>query len=69
MLIEYLGSERNRFFRRDNTVCKNLDRELVIIGYVAYTGVFNGIVNIIDRSVDLVRGSSPEQRCNTAVLK
>ena len=41
MLIENLGSERNRLLSGDGAVSKNLECELIVIGIAADTGILN----------------------------
>ena len=55
MLVENLGTERNRFFCCNGSVCQNLEREFIIIGHITSdTSVLNSVADVVNGCVDRV---------------
>ena len=54
VVAENLRAERNCVAGGDGAVGPDLESQLVIVGQVAYTGVFNRVVDLVDRRVDRI---------------
>ena len=54
MLVENLGTERNRFFSCNGSVSQNLKREFIIIGRASDTSIINYVVYFVNGSVDRI---------------
>ena len=68
MLVEYLGAERNRFFRQDHTIGQHFQSQSVIVGVAAHTGVLDGIVYVINRSVNRVGEDGADGSCHALAV-
>ena len=60
VVAQYLRAERNRIARSDGTIRPNLEREFIIVGQVADTGVLHGVVDLVDRRVDRIHRNDPD---------
>ena len=54
VVAQNLRTERNRVACVDGCIGPYLERQLVIVGQVAYTGVFNRVVYLVNRRVDRI---------------
>ena len=54
MLVENLGTERNRFFSCNGSVGQNLKREFIIIGRASDTSIINYVVYLVNGGVDRI---------------
>ena len=54
MVAENLCAERYSVASGDGSVGPDLERQLIIVGQIADTGVFNRVVDLVDRRVDRI---------------
>ena len=52
MLGQNFSAEAYSLFRTNTSVSPNFQRELVIVGYLAYTRIFHSVVYAADRGED-----------------
>ena len=45
-------------FGVDRTVCNDFEGEFIVVGFLVYAEVFNGVLNVFDGGVDGVDGDS-----------
>ena len=60
MVAKDLCAERHCITRGDGLVRPHLDRQLVKVGLVTYTGIFDRVVDLQNRCVDRINGDGPD---------
>ena len=54
MFVEYLGAQRYCFLCGNDSVGQNFQSQLVIVGDVTHTGIFNLVANVVYRRINRV---------------
>ena len=67
MVHQDAGAQRNCIPGVDGAVGPHLQGQLVIVGEITHTGVLNGIVDLLDRSVDGVHRDQADDRLGRLV--
>ena len=68
MVGKDLRAEADRIPCGDGRVSPDLQRQFVIVGHVAHTGVLHGVIHLVDRRVDRVHGDRSDRHVRRLVL-
>ena len=68
MVFEQLGCETDRIRRSDGAIGPDFERELVVVGNLAETRGFDGVVALAHRGVDGINGNEPDAEIFVEVL-
>jgi hypothetical protein len=60
MLGQYTRTQAQRFVRRDGAVCPHIQRKLVVVRNIAYTGTFHRKINLYHRCKDGIYGNQAD---------
>ena len=62
MLVKNFSSKRSCLISRNSTVCLDIENELVKVGLLSYTSIFNSVINLEDRCIDRVDSDCTDKR-------
>ncbi len=68
MLAEDLGRAADGLFRLQGAVGPDFQRQLIIVGNLAYTGILNGVVHLLNGGEDTVHGDHTDRHVGVLVL-